>query len=406
MPAKPVSFCIVNFNGEDVLAATLTAVRETVRERGARASGEAGADAAESGTTLAGDDVILVDDASNDRSVEIVERGFPFVHVVRQTARAGPAAARNIAWRLAAHDTVLFLDNDLSLASGCVDALAAALDANPRAVAAMPCVVRADAPDTVQYDGAGAHVLGLMTLDNAEQPLAQIGDATREIGSIVSCCMMVDRRRFDALGFAEPRTGAGARAESLAPRAPRAAVAALNTADPFDAAFGIYLEDHDFGLRVRLAGSALLAVPRARAMHGRGTRGLSLRRSGVYARARVVALMRNRWRVLLRNYALRTLIVLAPALAVFELAQLAGALARGWLGAWWQALGECVRSLPAIARDRGAIQRARRVPDRALLACAASPFARGLARHAPERLAQSLVEAFIRAFWSVVQKLL
>lgn len=378
MPKSRISYCIVNFNGEDVLSATLAAVRDAMHESESRARN--GNDAAAQDTESAGDEVILVDDASTDRGVDVVERDFAFARVVRQPARAGPAAARNAAWRLAAHDIALFLDNDLCLTPGCVDALAAALAANPRAVAAMPCVVRADRPDTVQYDGAGAHVLGLMTLDNADRPLADIDASTREIGSIVSCCMMVDRRRFAALGFPAD-------------------------AEPFDPAFGIYLEDHDFGLRVRLAGGVLLAVPRARALHGRGTPGLSLRRTGLYARERVVALMRNRWRVLLRNYSLGALVVLAPPLALFECVQVAGALARGWLGAWWQALGECIRALPALARDRRAIQRARRVPDRALLACAASPFARGLARHAPERLGQSLLEAFVRAYWSLARRI-
>jgi len=374
-----ISYCIVNFNGEDVLSATLKAVRDAMYEAESRARN--GNDAAAQDTESAGDEVILVDDASTDRGVDVVERDFAFARVVRQPVRAGPAAARNAAWRLAANDLVLFLDNDLQVTLGCVDTLAAALAANPRAVAAMPCVVRADRPDTVQYDGAGAHVIGVMTLDNADRPLAGIDASTREIGSIVSCCMMVDRRRFAALGFPAD-------------------------AEPFDPAFGIYLEDHDFGLRVRLAGGALLAAPRARALHGRGTPGLSLRRSGVYARERVVALIRNRWRVLLRNYSLRALIVLAPVLAAFELVQFAGAAARGWLGAWWQALRECVRALPAIARDRRAIQRARRVPDRALLACAASPFAPALARTRAENIVQRALLALAHANWFAGKRLL
>jgi len=39
----------------------------------------------------------------------------------------------------------------------------------------------------------------------------------------------------------------------------RAASAVVQAVEPFHPAFGIYLEDHDFGLRVRMAGGALLA---------------------------------------------------------------------------------------------------------------------------------------------------
>jgi len=204
-----VSACVANHNGEEVLPATL------------------GALAADLGP---GADVIIVDDASTDGSVGAALQAMPGARIVRQATRRGPAAARNVAARLATQDLLLFLDSDMQVAPGCVAALAEALSADPLAAAAMPCVLHAARPDVVQYDGAGAHPLGLMTLENAERLAGEIALATRAIGSIVSSCLLVDRRKLAAL------LGPGTMSE------------------PFDPEFGIYLEDHNAGRQGPLAG--------------------------------------------------------------------------------------------------------------------------------------------------------
>jgi glycosyltransferase involved in cell wall biosynthesis len=56
-------------------------------------------------------EVIVVDDGSNDRSVELVRAGFPSVRVVEQ-ANQGVAAARNHGVRMAAGEWIAFLDAD------------------------------------------------------------------------------------------------------------------------------------------------------------------------------------------------------------------------------------------------------------------------------------------------------
>jgi hypothetical protein len=47
--------------------------------------------------------------------------------------------------------------------------------------------------------------------------------------------------------------------------------------------------------------------------------------------------MRNRWRIMLHCFAVRTFLLLAPVLLLFELFQLAGCVRRGWLGIWLRA---------------------------------------------------------------------
>jgi len=65
--------------------------------------------------TLTSWELILVDDASSDDSVAVVEQtanGDPRVHIIPQTANSGPAAARNRALEAASGQWIAVFDSD------------------------------------------------------------------------------------------------------------------------------------------------------------------------------------------------------------------------------------------------------------------------------------------------------
>jgi len=67
----------------------------------------------------------------------------------------------------------------------------------------------------------------------------------------------------------------------------------------------------------------------AQCFHGKGTEGLSIRQLGTYSSRRVYYIVRNRWLFLLKNFSLRTLVLLAPLLLIYDLAQLLISLKKG-----------------------------------------------------------------------------
>jgi GT2 family glycosyltransferase len=342
-----VSVGIVNRNGQTYLARTLEAVSQL-------------------GATV--DEVLLIDNGSTDGGVALVRERFPQVRVIELGDNRGPGAARNAAVRQARHDRLLLIDNDAEPQPGCVEALAAALDAYPDAIVAMAAILPADAPDTVQYLGAEPHFLGTPALLYAGSPLALLDSPVRVVGTAITCCVLVDRARFGGRPW-------------------------------FDERMFIYLDDHEFGLRASLQGFDCLIAPAARCRHGLGTVGVSIRQTGRFTPIRVRYTMRNRWLTMLMLYQKRTLVRFAPALAAFEVSQFLGAVGKGWLLHWLWAVGSTVRSLPHVRRQRLALRQQRRRADLDVLVGGPFPYNPAMHRSALARAAQRALDAIAQLNW-------
>jgi GT2 family glycosyltransferase len=350
---KP-TLCIINYNGTRILRSALTAA-VALMDRFA--------------------DIIVIDDCSTDDSVAVVQREFPAVRVIRQPQNKGPGAARNAGMRASGSDRIIVMDNDVALTGDCVGHLLAALEQNPRAVIAAPAVIYAHQRDTIQYDGAECHCLGVQTLLDENRLIASVDAAVRKVGSLVSCCFLIDRSRLESLEL-------------------------------FDEDFFIYFEDHDFGVRVRALGADVLSVPQAHCFHGTGTEGLSIRQLGTYSSRRVFYLIRNRWLFVLKNFSLRTLLVMAPLMVFYECAQLVIVIKKGWWREWAQSFGWVIGHLGATLRERRRIQRQRRVPDRQLLVGGPVPFRNELSTGAVERAARQVLDAVVQGYWKLASVLI
>ncbi|HKY59792.1 MAG TPA: glycosyltransferase, partial [Gemmatimonadota bacterium] len=300
---------------------------------------------------------------------------FPSVRILRLGRNRGPGPARNAGAREAGNDRILFIDNDVVLLPGCAELLCEALDLRQEATFAMPAVLYARRAGTVQYDGAGAHFVGLMIIENADLPVQRLSTELREIDSLITACFLTDRRRWGE--------------------------------DPlFDEAFFFYFEDHELGLRARLGGHAILSVPAARCLHGEGSIGVSLRQTGAYTGVRIRNTMLNRWRILLKLYEVRTLLLLSPALVSFEVFQFTGALAKGWVRHWLWAAMELGRGLSTIGAGRRAFQRHRCLGDGDVLTGGPLPFNPALSTGRTGRLARGLLQRVAQLNWKIAHRFL
>lgn len=76
-------------------------------------------------------EVVLVDNVSRDGSVEIAEKLYPWIRVVRNGRNLGFAGGNNVAMRSASADYVVLLNNDTSVAPDWLSRLVAAAEADP-----------------------------------------------------------------------------------------------------------------------------------------------------------------------------------------------------------------------------------------------------------------------------------
>ncbi len=96
-------------------------------------------------------EVIVVDNASYDRTVAFVQGYYPGIRVIANPENRGFAAANNQALAVARARYVLLLNPDTVVHKGAIDALVAFMDAHPEAAAAGPALRNEDG--TPQHTG-------------------------------------------------------------------------------------------------------------------------------------------------------------------------------------------------------------------------------------------------------------
>ncbi len=283
------------------------------------------------------DEVLLVDNHSDDGSRESVAEWFPQIRIIDTGYNAGPAMARNIGVEQAQGDRVLLVDHDVSLRAGALESLSKTMDRHEDAACVQARSLCADKPDTVHYDATDVHYLGLLVLHNWFRPLAEAKAPDGPIGGLIALCILVSKERYLEVGG-------------------------------FNPALFILFEDTDLALRLRLRGHQIYLDPEAHVLHGSGTKGTSFRDPAAgYPARRVFLHSRNRWLILLTSLRLQTLLVLLPAQLCYGLAQFVFALVKLHPLAWFSGKLSQLRYLPKVTAWRRVAQRGRVARDRELL---------------------------------------
>lgn len=351
----PVSVVVCNYNGERYLAECLAGV-------------------AQLGNGV--DEVIVVDNASTDRSREIAAGCG--ARVVSMAVNEGPCPARNAGMKAAKNRWVLALDNDAVCTSDMLSRLCAALleaeRAAPGSVAVVqPRSVFASEPSRVHYDGGAFHYVGLIALRNFYAPLTEaIGRGTLDVDCAVAVALLVDR---DAL---------------------------LETGG-YDETMFILFEDLDLSFRLRACNKRILSVEEAIVLHKGGTPGISFRDGPNYPGSRVFFHSRNRWTFLAKCAHWRTLVVASPGIFVYECVWFVFALAslapHQWLRGKWRFL----LLFGHIRRERAHFQARRVVADKDLFVGGPLTITPALKASGVKALVLRALDGILRTWWRLAR---
>jgi GT2 family glycosyltransferase len=214
-----LSYCVVNTNGREHLLACLEAIGRTHPSRIER-------------------EILVLDNASDDGSAEAVRALRGDIRLIALERRVGKAENDSTLLREAAGDYCLLLNEDSELRPGAVEALLAALDADPKAAAAGAQLLDSagnPVPCAWRFPGVGTALVGALFL-HKRLTVQSTGTVTRPVDWAQSSALMVRREAAAEVGYLDP-------------------------------AFFVYYDECDFAKRLHDAGWRTLFVPAAEAIH-------------------------------------------------------------------------------------------------------------------------------------------
>lgn len=321
------------------------------------------------------DEVLLVDNHSDDGSRELVAAEFPTVRVLDTGGNHGPCRARNVGVAAARHELCLLVDNDVELHPGALAELRRTLEADPDCAVVQARSLCGDDPACVHYDGAHLHYLGILVLRNWFRPLRDAPAPQGPVGAAIALCILVRKDAFERVGG-------------------------------FDERLFILYEDNELSWKLRMRGHTIRLAPAAVCTHRSGTAGLSVRGAADgYPARRLYLHSRNRWYVLLTCMRWRTLLLTVPAQLLYGAVYAAFGMGRGHLRDWLRGKWELLKMIPVALAARRAVQQGRTVPDRELLVAAPMTLNPGLADRGLLAGVRRSLDRFFAVYWRAVRRL-
>ncbi|OGP91537.1 MAG: hypothetical protein A2157_08765 [Deltaproteobacteria bacterium RBG_16_47_11] len=317
-PFPLISVIILNWNGKEYLYPCIQSVKEQ---------------------SYPNMEIIVVDNASTDSSVEYIHHLFHDLHLMINHENLGYGGGNNRGIQEAKGKYILILNNDAEIEKDCVEWLWKCMESDKRIGMTTPKILIYDQKDTMDAAGLVIYPDGLSIGRGHLEPQAKYSER-EEVFCGSGCASLLRREMLDEIGL-------------------------------FDEDFFAYAEDTDLGWRARLAGWKAYYVPEAVVHHHHS------KKFGTYSALKAYLVERNRIWVAWKNFPFSTLCLwpLYTLLRYFYqgIGVLIGRGASGRFGqessplllirilmkSWLHGL----KGLPVILKKRKEIQRSRRISN-------------------------------------------
>jgi GT2 family glycosyltransferase len=273
-------------------------------------------------------EIIVIDNASPDHSVDYIRQTFPEVIVVENASNQGYGHGNNLGVRCSRGQYLAFLNPDTQVTAGWLEGLISALESKPYIGLVTPKIMLMSDRSHINACGHQVHLTGIVQCRgmNRSQETFQHQE---EISAVSGAAFLIRRELFEKLGG-------------------------------FDSPFFMYIEDTDISWRAWLAGYRCLYIPEVCIRHDYCL---------TFGPQKMFYYERNRYLLMLKNLRWATILFLFPALMLTEMIGWCFVLlydrrnwrnkfsAYAWIGRHWK----------SIMSERKRAQKLRIIRDRDLL---------------------------------------
>jgi N-acetylglucosaminyl-diphospho-decaprenol L-rhamnosyltransferase len=197
-------------------------------------------------------EIIVVDNASTDETVETVQNTFPDVKLIKNQQNVGFGMANNQGFELATNDLVLLLNTDAFIRQGCVEKLVDTIHSEPKIGVVGPRILNEDGtlqPSVHPFPGPLRAVLEYWWLERLFPSGTLLGSYRNwtysiqsDVPWLIGACMLVRKSVIDeTAGFSKE--------------------------------FFMYAEETDWQKRISDSGWRIVFTPKAECIHRGGASG-------------------------------------------------------------------------------------------------------------------------------------
>ena len=347
MSKENIEVFIINYNGEKTILSTIKTLYESEEVNIS---------------------VSVIDDCSKDRSPEIIKENYPNipVHILPFNTRR-PNKLRNMAFELSKSEFIFVTDNDLMFEKRCLYELVREIKRDEKIAACSPRLMYWDNPKKVYFAGTKVHYLG-----------AAIGEKRDE---------EVDN--FDNI----PTLNSGGGIALLR----RSTVINIKGFDE-DYMLG-WGEDGEFYQRLLMAGYICLYVPMAVAYH-------EYKPFTSTRKYRALGQLYNRWLFLLTHYSLTLLVLITPALIIYELFQFFFMVMKKMIFLYFKGNFLVIKNFPLILKKRKKIQSLRKVSDKEVLFAGSLYVSPALLNNKILKIFSLSLSKFFELYWETIKPII
>lgn len=270
-------------------------------------------------------EIIVVDNNSSDDTLKVIAE-FPSVRLVANKINYGYAKGNNLGVKQANGKLIAIINPDTFVTPSWLGFLVKELE-QPNVVACQPKILLKSDKKLINCLGKSTNFLGFDYLVGYREKDSSL--VTQDISSFSGSAVVMKKKAFEELGG-------------------------------FEEYFFMYYEDGDLSWRIRLSGGLIRLVPESVVYHD-----YKYQPDEIYHKTKdkFYRLERNRLLMILRNYSLKSIIMIFPAVLCMEVGMILYFLSKGWILEKPKEYWDILININKISQQRKSVQEVRKVND-------------------------------------------